>query len=329
MRRSHIISAFARMFLISKIKRNLYLNIHFYTKAKILFIETRVTREGEIVPANMQELSLVSNPKCSDRLLFMPIIIEHRVDKSSPLYDLIDFPSGDYIGTSSNVPTFKHNNFEIVVLIEGTVESTGQSTQARTSYLPLEIKWNHVFEPLISVSSKSKKATLDFSKFDVMKSIEVLKELKAKRLLKYLNSKKTLSIGEDKSYKNQKSIDEEDNELLESESNSPASVTTQSSTTSHVKSCFESTAITENMPKKRASERFFNSVTHEDEWTDFIFNETARKPSRSFVKSKRAKLSKLNSRRATMPNFIAIPISSINKNSSIISPLFLKKHVIV
>lgn len=33
---------------------------------------------------------------------------------------------------------------------EGTVESTGMTTQARSSYLPSEILWGHRFESMIS-----------------------------------------------------------------------------------------------------------------------------------------------------------------------------------
>lgn len=36
-----------------------------------------------------------------------------------------------------------NEQFEIIVMLEGTVESTGQSSQARTSYLPSEILWGH------------------------------------------------------------------------------------------------------------------------------------------------------------------------------------------
>ncbi|KAL1483052.1 hypothetical protein MTO96_002125 [Rhipicephalus appendiculatus] len=37
--------------------------------------------------------------------------------------------------------------FEIVVILEGTIESTGQSIQARSSYLPSELlKFNNTYE---------------------------------------------------------------------------------------------------------------------------------------------------------------------------------------
>ena len=42
-----------------------------------------------------------------------------------------------------------HDKFEIVVGLEGTIESTSNTFQARTSYLPDEILWGHRFEPMV------------------------------------------------------------------------------------------------------------------------------------------------------------------------------------
>lgn len=77
--------------------------------------------------------------------------------------------------------------FEIVVILEGTVESTGQSgndqmyiiihiytnllllwesVQARTSYLPAEILWGHRFEQLVRYRNDSGQFTVDYSKFN-------------------------------------------------------------------------------------------------------------------------------------------------------------------
>lgn len=61
----------------------------------------------------------------------------HKIDEISPLYDLT---AQDMI----------KDRFEIVAMLEGVVESTGMTTQARSSYLPSEIVWGHRFEPVVS-----------------------------------------------------------------------------------------------------------------------------------------------------------------------------------
>ena len=154
LRKSHIIHAYIRMFLI----------------------RTRITKEGEVIPWNTQELNLSNNSQSSDRLIFMPIIVEHIINDSSPLKPLINY-------SSQRTPKrFKYEDFEIVVILEGTVESTGQTTQARTSFLPSEILWNHVFEPLMDSNCKSK-ATIDFSKFDFTKKLSRTKKSIKRNLL--------------------------------------------------------------------------------------------------------------------------------------------------
>ena len=42
-----------------------------------------------------------------------------------------------------------NDKFELVVGMEGTIESTSMTFQARTSYLANEILWGHRFEPMM------------------------------------------------------------------------------------------------------------------------------------------------------------------------------------
>ena len=42
-----------------------------------------------------------------------------------------------------------NDKFELVVGMEGTIESTSMTFQARTSYLANEIHWGHRFEPMM------------------------------------------------------------------------------------------------------------------------------------------------------------------------------------
>jgi hypothetical protein len=111
----------------------------------------------------------------------MPTIVEHIIDSTSPLNKIIKLYNNDSktstrFGTSnkssSSYNYFKNNDFEIVVILEGTLETTGQTTQARTSFLANEILFDHVFEPLISITAFGSKAVIDFSKFDNTRSLK-------------------------------------------------------------------------------------------------------------------------------------------------------------
>uniref|UniRef100_A0A8C2Z1C2 Uncharacterized protein n=1 Tax=Cyclopterus lumpus TaxID=8103 RepID=A0A8C2Z1C2_CYCLU len=75
--------------------------------------------------------------KGTDRLfLVAPLTVIHEIDEESPLFGI----SKQDLATS---------DFEIVIILEGLVEATAMTTQARSSYLPSEILWGHRFEPVI------------------------------------------------------------------------------------------------------------------------------------------------------------------------------------
>ena len=50
-----------------------------------------------------------------------------------------------------------NSNFELHVSMEGTIESTGLTFQARTSYVPGEILWGHRFESMMLYRHDNKK----------------------------------------------------------------------------------------------------------------------------------------------------------------------------
>ena len=50
---------------------------------------------------------------------------------------------------SLSAPEIASDKFEVHLVLEGTIESTSMTFQARTSYLPSEIMWGHRFEPMM------------------------------------------------------------------------------------------------------------------------------------------------------------------------------------
>ncbi|XP_051571803.1 ATP-sensitive inward rectifier potassium channel 12-like [Myxocyprinus asiaticus] len=99
-------------------------------------IRPHITAEGEFIPLEQTDLN-VGYDDGTDRLfLVSPLVIVHEIDEDSPLWTMsrADLESDD---------------FEIVVILEGMVEATAMTTQARSSYLSREILWGHHFEPVI------------------------------------------------------------------------------------------------------------------------------------------------------------------------------------
>ncbi|KAG5832368.1 ATP-sensitive inward rectifier potassium channel 12-like [Anguilla rostrata] len=99
-------------------------------------IKSRVTEEGEYIPFDQIDIN-VGYDKGVDRIfLVSPITILHEIDEESPLFGI----SKQDLETS---------DFEIVVILEGMVEATAMTTQARSSYLSSEVLWGRRFEPVI------------------------------------------------------------------------------------------------------------------------------------------------------------------------------------
>jgi len=138
MRKSHIVEAHVRAILIRK----------------------RVTQEGEVIPLYQFDLPLGDGESEGRLFMVWPVIVEHRITKKSPLWRL-------------SAEDLQKEQFELVVVLEGIVESTGMTTQARTSYLPCEILWGHRFEKLVTFQKDSSQYLIDYSRFHSTVSIDI------------------------------------------------------------------------------------------------------------------------------------------------------------
>ncbi|XP_030646472.1 ATP-sensitive inward rectifier potassium channel 11 [Chanos chanos] len=108
------------------------------------------TQEGEVVPLDQIDIQMDNPVGTNGIFLVSPLIISHVIDKNSPLYDL-------------SADDLQHEDIEVIVVLEGVVETTGITTQARTSYLSEEILWGQRFVP--TVSEEEGMYAVDYSKF--------------------------------------------------------------------------------------------------------------------------------------------------------------------
>lgn len=77
------------------------------------FILFHLFQEGEEIPLHMYELD-IGYDVGEDRIFFIwPMTIVHKIDERSPLYNM-------------SASDLKDEDFEIVVLLEGVIESTGK-----------------------------------------------------------------------------------------------------------------------------------------------------------------------------------------------------------
>uniref|UniRef100_A0A3P9PMA0 ATP-sensitive inward rectifier potassium channel 12-like n=1 Tax=Poecilia reticulata TaxID=8081 RepID=A0A3P9PMA0_POERE len=128
MRKSHIVEAHVRAQLI----------------------KPHVTAEGEYLPLEQTDIDVGYDDGLDRLFLVSPLVVVHEINKNSPLFNL-----------SRN--DLQKEDFEIVVILEGMVEATAMTTQARSSYLAREILWGHRFEPV--VFEKGDRYHVDYSRF--------------------------------------------------------------------------------------------------------------------------------------------------------------------
>ncbi|NXS16513.1 KCJ11 protein, partial [Mystacornis crossleyi] len=114
-------------------------------------VKKTASLEGEVVPLNQIDIQMENPVGGNSIFLVSPLIIYHVIDKNSPLYDI------------SPMNLHHHEDLEIIVILEGVVETTGITTQARTSYLADEILWGQRFVPI--VAEEDGRYSVDYSKF--------------------------------------------------------------------------------------------------------------------------------------------------------------------
>ncbi|XP_072291798.1 potassium inwardly rectifying channel subfamily J member 11, like [Eucyclogobius newberryi] len=113
-------------------------------------IRRTVTTEGEVIPVCQLDIQ-VENPLRSNGIFMVsPLVISHTIDRGSPLYEM----------SQHSLPT---EDLEIIVILEGVVETTGITMQARTSYTPDEILWGRRFVSIIT--EEDGRYCVDYSKF--------------------------------------------------------------------------------------------------------------------------------------------------------------------
>ncbi|XP_030076794.1 G protein-activated inward rectifier potassium channel 4 [Microcaecilia unicolor] len=101
-------------------------------------IKSKQTKEGEFIPLNQTDIN-VGFDTGDDRLfLVSPLIISHEINEKSPFWEM-------------SRSQMEQEEFEIVVILEGMVEATGMTCQARSSYLDTEVFWGHRFTPVLTL----------------------------------------------------------------------------------------------------------------------------------------------------------------------------------
>lgn len=138
---------------VANLRKTLLIGSQIYGK----LLRTTSTPDGETIILEQVDVDFMVDAGKDNLFFVCPLTLYHVIDRSSPFYEL----------SADSLP---HQDFELVVFLEGTAESTSSSCQVRTSYIPQEIQWGFSFLPIISCT-KTGKYRVDFSNFS--KSVRV------------------------------------------------------------------------------------------------------------------------------------------------------------
>ncbi|KAM9854083.1 potassium inwardly rectifying channel subfamily J member 11, like [Aulostomus maculatus] len=134
------------MFRVGDLRKSMIIS----ATVQLQVIRRTVTAEGEVIPVCQLDIQ-VENPLRSNGIfLVSPLVISHTMERGSPLYEL-------------SAQSLASEDLEVIVILEGVVETTGISMQARTSYTPEEILWGRRFVSIIS--EEDGRYCVDYSKF--------------------------------------------------------------------------------------------------------------------------------------------------------------------
>ncbi|GCB77963.1 ATP-sensitive inward rectifier potassium channel 11-like [Scyliorhinus torazame] len=134
------------MFRVGDLRKSMIIS----ATIQMQLVKKTTTQEGEVVPISQIDIQVENPVGVNAIFLVSPLIISHTISKKSPLYNL-------------SAAGLQQEDLEVVVILEGVVETTGITTQARTSYLPDEIFWGHRFVPI--VTEEEGRYSVDYSKF--------------------------------------------------------------------------------------------------------------------------------------------------------------------
>ncbi|GAU93129.1 hypothetical protein RvY_05115 [Ramazzottius varieornatus] len=142
------------LFRIGNMRRSLIIQ----SSVRAQLVHHRKTIEGELLPFHQHEMTIQLDSMSGSAFLAWPVTACHIITPNSPIYDL-------------SKKSLERAKFEMIVILEGVIESTGMVTQARTSYVPEEILWGHRFSRLLTYRKESGQYVVDFDRFQLVEPV--------------------------------------------------------------------------------------------------------------------------------------------------------------
>ncbi|KAL3856940.1 hypothetical protein ACJMK2_011742 [Sinanodonta woodiana] len=146
-----------------------------------VMVKRHVTEEGFMYPLYLHNVKLQADAMDEKLVLMWPMVMTHTITEDSPFWDV---KPADLLNEKN----------ELIVYIEGTLETTGEFCQARTSYKLNEILWGHRFDRIEEFDSGNGVWEIDFAGFNDVVYYENIRH-SAKELNAFLSGDLNLPKG--------------------------------------------------------------------------------------------------------------------------------------
>lgn len=120
---------------------------------RAIVIHKTTSKEGEILDHYNTPIEVECDESGSSPFLLWPVTVVHKIDENSPFYRMTAID-------------MLEKRYEVILIVEGTTESTGQSTHAKMSYIGEEILWGRQFEPMVHYNQDMDCFEANYLKFD-------------------------------------------------------------------------------------------------------------------------------------------------------------------
>lgn len=111
------------------------------------------TKEGEVLQNFNTPIDIEYDDSGSDIFILSPITVVHKIRENSPFYHM------------SSIDMLERK-YEIILILDGTVESTGQNTHTKTSYLGEEILWGKKFGQMVEYNNELECFEANYKRFE-------------------------------------------------------------------------------------------------------------------------------------------------------------------
>ncbi|PAV65860.1 hypothetical protein WR25_16435 [Diploscapter pachys] len=125
---------------------------------RLYMVSSRLNKNGDRELVGFKDINVGYDAGWDRVLLLWPIVIRHLIDENSPFHGM-------------SKQDIENGNFELIMTVEGIVEATGMTFQARTSFLPDEIQWGYRFKPMVMMNEKTCKYEVHYNLFDQVERV--------------------------------------------------------------------------------------------------------------------------------------------------------------